>query len=134
MPSNKEKPIPPTPDSIEMLREVRTRLFDAFREDCPARELAQLARRIQEVSSEVAEYDNDSDSWRKHLDILRIMQVMIKQAIDDPKCPHRELSPLTRRLQSIVKDVGSVTQKVQLVEGKNSGRSGSDATDDDLDL
>jgi hypothetical protein len=39
-------------DNIEMLRSVRDRLFDAFRDgDCPVRELSALARRLQEVGS-----------------------------------------------------------------------------------
>jgi hypothetical protein len=112
-------------DNIEMLRSVRDRLFDAFRDgDCPVRELSALARRLQEVGSEIAQYDNTPEAWQKHLTDLGYLQAHMAAAVNRPDCPYRELSPLTRRLQDIVKDIASTRQKVTLVESKVRKRNG----------
>jgi hypothetical protein len=106
-------------DNIEMLRSVRDRLFDAFRDgDCPVRELSALARRLQEVGVEIAEYDGTPEAWEKHLKDLGYLQAHMAKAVNDPDCPYRELSPLTRRLQDIVKEIAATKQKAKLVKSK----------------
>lgn len=120
-------------DNIEMLRSVRDRLFQAFRDgECPVRELSALARRLQEVGVEIAEYDGTVEAWRKHLTDLGYLQAHMAKAVEDPECPYRELSPLTRRLQDIVKEIASTKQKVKLVEMKErkSSHAGRPDADD----
>lgn len=123
MPTRRD-PLKASDDNIDMLRSVRTRLLDAFRdEDCPARELSALGRRLQEVGVEIAEYDGTAEAWRRYQTDLKMLRARIQAAVEDPTCPYRELSPLTRRLQAIVKELSSVGQKVQLTESRSSGRA-----------
>lgn len=124
-------------DNIEMLRSVRDRLFDAFRDgDCPVRELSALARRLQEVGVEIAEYDGTPEAWEKHLKDLSYLQAHMAKAVEDPECPYRELSPLTRRLQDIVKEIAATREKVKRVKGaKKRDRNDTAAKpSDDFDI
>lgn len=117
-------------DNIEMLRSVRDRLFDAFRDgDCPVRELSALARRLQEVGVEIAEYDGTPEAWEKHLKDLGYLQVHMAKAVEDPDCPYRELSPLTRRLQDIVKEIAGTKEKLKMVRSKQRKKT-NERTDD----
>jgi len=117
-------------DNIEMLRSVRDRLFDAFRDgDCPVRELSALARRLQEVGVEIAEYDGTPEAWEKHLKDLGYLQAHMAKAVKDPECPYRELSPLTRRLQDIVKEIAGTKEKLKMVRSKQRKKT-NERTDD----
>lgn len=105
-------------DNIEMLRSVHERLMAAFRDgDCPVRELSALARRLQEVGVEIAEYEGTPEAWERHLKDLGYLQAHMAKAVGDPDCPYRELSPLTRRLQDIVKEIAATREKVKRVKG-----------------
>jgi hypothetical protein len=107
--------ISPSGGDLEMLRSVRDRLSEAIRDpECAPRDLPALARRVQEVGKEIVDYDpDDVDELKGYLELLQIIQATITRAVNDEECPIRELSPLTRRLQSLTKEIATLKEQLR---------------------